>query len=135
MIHILYFFYFFPCVWVSMYIILDVKNEITKRNGKKAQFIDKDKEYEKNIWQQCWRQQKNWGEKKFEMSWNYFETSFMFSYNSQQYHIASSSLSHLSLIFPPNFTYSLHLYCLIYLTFYILMKCSWMRKRKQKRKT
>jgi hypothetical protein len=47
-----------------------VKNEITKRNGKKAQFIDK--EYEKNSWQQCWRQQKNEEaqeeKKKFEMS-------------------------------------------------------------------
>jgi len=122
MIHISYF-------RVCLY-ILDMKNEITKRNGKKAQFIDKDKEYEKNIWQQCWRQQKMRRQKKV---WNVMKLFWDFLHvliQQSAYHIATSSLSHISLIFPPNFPYSLHLYCLIYLTFHILIEMLLNKKKK-----
>lgn len=114
MIHISYF-------RVCLY-ILDVKNEITKRNGKKAQFIDKDKEYEKNIWQQCWRQQKNEEAKKSLKCHEIILRLPSYSHTTVSISYRTSSLSNISLIFPPNFPYSLHLYCLIYLTFHILIE-------------
>lgn len=115
MIHISYF--FFPCVCI--YIGCEKWDHKTKwQKGT----IYRQRKREKKTFGNNVGDSKKMSRKKV---WNVMKLFWDFLHvliQQSAYHIASSSLSHISLIFPPNFTDSLHLYCLIYLTFHILAK-------------